>query len=358
MNYKETLYFISTCLTISLEPKNRLAIGKQLKLEMIDWDAVVKVSTSHYVFPALYCNLKRADFLQYLPQDLVSFMEYITTLNRKRNQQITTQAKELNSLLLCNNIIPIFLKGTGNLLADLYEDPAERMVGDIDFIFSKEDYPKAIEILENEKYYSDKEFLKFYRHYPRLTNTSKIAAIEIHNKVLNKPYSAILSFEKINKDAQLFSNIKVASYGDKLLNSVLPKQINDNLYYSKTICLRTVYDVFLLFKKSNGLLPKTNNQKVDKRFNNFIGCVNFLLKIKDLNNFKETNSSKKYLYNYISVLNKSKKEELKIQVLNIFVRFKDQLNILLFSFTSRDYREHSWNRLTSMAFYKRRFGVK
>jgi hypothetical protein len=40
------------------------------------------------------------------------------------------------------------------------------------------------------------------------------------------------------------------------------------------------------------------------------------------------------------------------------VRFKDQLNILLFSFTSRDYREHSWNRLTSMAFYKRRFGVK
>ena len=43
-----------------------------------------------------------------------------------------------------NNCTPIFLKGTGNLLANLYEDIAERMVGDIDFIFSKEDYPKAI----------------------------------------------------------------------------------------------------------------------------------------------------------------------------------------------------------------------
>ena len=69
------------------------------------------------MFPALYCNLKRADFLQYLPQELVSYMEYITNINRGRNKQIITQAKELNSLLLANNITPIFLKGTGNLIS-------------------------------------------------------------------------------------------------------------------------------------------------------------------------------------------------------------------------------------------------
>ena len=147
MSYKETLYFIAKCLTISLEAKNRQEIEKQLKSKSVDWDAVVKVSTAHYVFPALYCNLKRVDFLQYLPHELVSYMEYITDINRDRNKQIISQAKDLNSLLLANNITPIFLKGTGNLLADLYEDIAERMVGDIDFIFSKEDYPKAITIL-------------------------------------------------------------------------------------------------------------------------------------------------------------------------------------------------------------------
>ena len=77
MNYKESLYFIGKCLTISLEEKNRQEIEKQLKSTSIDWDAVVKVSTAHYVFPALYCNLKRADFLHYLPQELVSFMKQI-----------------------------------------------------------------------------------------------------------------------------------------------------------------------------------------------------------------------------------------------------------------------------------------
>ena len=129
------MFFIAKCLTISLEEKNRQEIELILKTTDVDWDAVVKVSTAHYVFPALYCNLKRVDFLKYLPQELVSFMEYITNVNRERNKKIIAQAKELNSLLFDNNITPIFLKGTGNLLAGLYEDLAERMVGDIDFIF-------------------------------------------------------------------------------------------------------------------------------------------------------------------------------------------------------------------------------
>jgi hypothetical protein len=110
MNYKKTLYFIAKCLTISLESKNRQEIEKELKSTSIDWQAVVKVSTGHLVFPALYCNLKRADFLKYLPQELVSYMEYITNINRERNEQIIFQAKELNTLLLKNNITPIFKK--------------------------------------------------------------------------------------------------------------------------------------------------------------------------------------------------------------------------------------------------------
>ena len=85
-------------LTISLEEKNKVEIEIILKTTDIDWDSVVKASTAHYVFPALYCNLKCADFLKYLPNELVSYMEYIANLNRNRNAQIITQAKELNSL--------------------------------------------------------------------------------------------------------------------------------------------------------------------------------------------------------------------------------------------------------------------
>ena len=145
MNYKETLFFIAKCLTISLEAKNKQEIEKQLKSKTIDWDTVVKVSTAHYVFPALYCNLQRANFLDYLPQELVSYMEHITDTNRERNKLITLQANELNNVLLANNIRPIFLKGTGNLLAGIYDDIAERMVGDIVLFSQKRTIQKRLQ---------------------------------------------------------------------------------------------------------------------------------------------------------------------------------------------------------------------
>ena len=153
MNHKETLFFIAKCLTISVEDNNRQEIELILKTRDVDWDAVVKVSTAHYVFPALYCNFKRADFLKYLPVDLIDYMKHITNLNRDRNKQIITQAQDLNTLLLNNNITPIFLKGTGNLLEGLYEDIGERMVGDIDFLLSQKDSYRAFKILKNNNYY-------------------------------------------------------------------------------------------------------------------------------------------------------------------------------------------------------------
>ena len=83
MTYKETLFFIGKCLTINHEEHNKILVEKSLKSNNVDWDAVIKVSTNHYVFPALYCNLKRADFLHYVPKDLVEYMIHITGLNRE-----------------------------------------------------------------------------------------------------------------------------------------------------------------------------------------------------------------------------------------------------------------------------------
>jgi hypothetical protein len=191
LNYKETLFFIAKCLTISLEEKNRQEIEKQLQSKTINWETVVEVSTAHYVFPAMYCNLKRVGFLRYLPQELVNFMEHITNLNRDRNTQIIQQAQELNILLLANSITPIFLKGTGNLLEGLYEDVGERMISDIDFLFSEEDFFKAIDILKKDNYTkpeSELDYFQGFRHYSRLVKKDNIAAVEIHKEVTIEKY--------------------------------------------------------------------------------------------------------------------------------------------------------------------------
>lgn len=254
MTYKETLFFIGKCLTIGHEKQNKMIVEEELKSGKTDWDSVVKVSTAHYVFPALYCNLNRANFLHYVPEDLVAYMQYITNLNRERNQQIIDQAKEINTLLVANNIAPIFLKGTGNLLEGLYEDIAERMVGDIDFIFSKTNYTKAIEILTSfgySKVHDTTYDFPQFKHYPRLQKKNNIAAIEIHKELLIEKYADEFNYKMAKKDSQVVNDVNLMSFDNQLALSIIANQINDGGFHFKNIALRNAYDVFLLSKKTD-----------------------------------------------------------------------------------------------------------
>jgi len=365
LNYKETLFFIAKCLTISLEDKNRHAIEKQLQSDTIDWDAVVKVSTSHYVFPALYCNFKRADFLKYLPADLVDYMKHITDLNRDRNTQILQQAHELNSLLLANNIRPIFLKGTGNLLAGIYDVIGERMVGDIDFIFSKEDYPKAITVLR-EFGYSEVEKYKYYipekKHYRRLQKENNIAAIEIHSELLGiKKYSSEFNYSFVEKDSQIINEVTVLSYANKLNLSIIANQINDHGFYYKTMALRNAYDVFLLSKKTNAKKAVNTLDKLSHPLHCFLAtCYEVFNRVNSL----KYNNTKK-VASYLNVFNRQftnrKRTKGRHKRIKASLFIKERLSIIVKSIMYKEYRVWLFNVLTDKDWYKEKLvqlGIK
>ena len=343
MNYKETLFFVAKCLTITLEKENRKEIEAQLKSTEIDWDAVVKLSTEHYVFPALYCNLKRADFLKHLPEELVNYMIHITDLNRERNLQIIEQAKEVNELLLDNNIAPIFLKGTGNLLEGLYEDIAERMVGDIDFIVSKDDYLKTIKIIKKDNYvktHPERDAFPSHRHYFRLSKEHKIAAVEIHKELLIKKYISEFNFSVIKQDSQIINNASVLSFANQLALSIIAKQINDNGQLFKNISLRNGYDVFLLSKKTSLIKALSNFKELLTPLNNFAAiCYTTFGNTSSLK-YINTEDAKKYLltYNKHNSNIKVRKKYLQKTKNKIFV--KTRVTIIYKSVFNKEYR--SW----------------
>jgi len=356
MTYKETLYFVAKCLTISLEHKNREEIEKQLQSNNIDWDAVVKVSTAHYVFPALYCNLKRADFLKYIPEDLVAYMEEITNLNRDRNTAIIQQARELNTLLLANNITPIFLKGTGNLLAGIYDDIAERMVGDIDFIFSKEDYPKAIQLLRNFDYSEVNKYDYYFpdgKHYRRLQKENNIAAIEIHLEMLAiEKYRKEFNYDFVEKDSQVINEVRVLSYANKLNLSIIANQINDHGFDYKTMALRNSYDVFLLSKKTIAKEAVKKLNKLTNPLNCFLAaCYEIFSKVNSL----EYNKTKATI-SYLSIFNRQfinpKATKKRQKILKIFLVTKLRLNILYKAAVYKTYRVWLFKRVSDKNWYK------
>jgi len=347
-----------------LENKNRQEIEKLLQSGNIDWDAVVKVSTAHYVFPALYCNLKRVDFLQYLPQELVSYMEHITNLNRERNQQIITQAKELNTLLLKNNITPIFLKGTGNLLAGIYDDIAERMVGDIDFLFSEKDLQSANNILKINGYYTPENLLNHFpehRHLRRVIKQKNIAAIEIHKDLLLEKYRNEFNYNFVEKDTQVINEVAVLSYANKLNLSILADQINDRSFYYKTMALRNAYDVFLLSKKTNAKAAVNTLDTLSHPLNCFLAaCYEVFNSVESLeyNNTKQVAS---YLSAFNSQFTNPKATKRKHKLIKSYLYIKSRLKYLYKSAVYKKYRVWLFNIVTDRNWCKKKLvqlGIK
>ena len=64
-----------------------------------------------------------------IPEEVEQAFAEIYDLNRERNQQILQQIDDITAELNKENIQPVFLKGTANLLDGLYSDVGERMIG-------------------------------------------------------------------------------------------------------------------------------------------------------------------------------------------------------------------------------------
>ncbi len=364
MNYKETVYFIAKCLTISLEVNNRQEIEKQLKSTNIDWNSVVKIGTAHYVFPALYINLKKAHLLDYLPKELVIYMKNITDLNRERNKKIIAQSKDLNSLLLANNINPIFIKGTGNLFANIYEDIAERMVGDIDLIFSKDDYPKAINIVKDFGYFEVKKrdyFDPGEKHYAKLKLKTEIAAIEIHSRFVDqKKFDYEFNYNFVSKDTQVINDVTVLSYANKLNLSIIAHQINDNGFYFKTLALRNAYDVFLLSRSTDTLEAiRSFNKQLYHPLNCFLAACQEVFNSHETISYYKNAKTSLYLTSFDDQFKKPIKEQSISTKIYLFT--KRILYILYMAIINKNYRIFLVKSLTDKNWYYEKliqFGIK
>ncbi len=342
MNYKEALFFIGKCLTVSQEEHNKILVEEHLKKTFIDWESIVKISTSHYVFPALYCNLKYTNFLSYLPSDLVEYMKYITDLNRERNQQIIQQAKEINELLLSYNITPVFLKGTGNLLEGLYNDIAERMVGDIDFLVNSDEFEKSIVILKEFGYFENLKSsnpFPLFKHFYKLQKDKRISSVEIHKEMTEEKYANLFNYKSVISNIYQENNITCLGFEDQIKLSIIAVQINDDGQFFNNISLRNAYDVFLLSNKVNSIksIDKLSN-KLFYPLNNFLASAKITLNSKSIN----------YIQN--------KKSDIHI---NIFLRLIDDKKYRK-KFNKKRKRKVSVSSKISTilkAFYKREYAI-
>ena len=221
------------------------------------------------------------------------------------------------------------------------------MVGDIDFIFSKQDYPKAIGLLR-EYGYSEVLKAKYYfpnqHHYRRLHKKGHIAAIEIHKAYTLEKYNTEFNYTLTQKNSQVINKVRVLDHPDALKLTIITNQITDHGFYYKTIPLRNGYDVLLLSNKTNALQAVNKLNKLKKPLQCFLaGCYEVFNSPESLNyrNNKQTTRYLKELNHQFSHPEKTRKKH---------KRIKRYISTRLFLFTL--YRCIVYREYTVWLFYK------
>ena len=240
------------------------------------------------------------------------------------------------------------------------------MIGDIDFIFSIEDYPKAITVLR-EFGYSAVEKKEYYppdkkKHYRRLQKENNIAAIEIHSGLLNIKkyiYANEFNYNFVEKDSQVIKGVTVLSYANKLNLSIIANQINDSGFYYKTMALRNAYDVFLLSKKTNTKDAVNSLNKLSHPLSCFLAACDEVFNKVETIKYIQNAKIALYLRNFNNQFSKPTKRHSKFNKIYIFI--KRILYILYKSFIYKEYRVFLFKSLTDKNWYNQKlvqFGIK
>ena len=217
----------------------------------------IRLSSNHLVLPAIFLRLRETGLSDNLPQDLVVHLNEIFLLNFKRNEEILQQIDEINLQLNSSGIVPVYMKGTANLLDGLYSDPADRMIGDIDFLVRDEDFLSTAEIVLKLGYKTDVEIyddIKTLKDYPRLYRDDVPADIEIHRLPIIPEYADWFGPEIVfNEKKQIHDKINcyVPSDKHKLIQNFVHSQLTNKGHKHRLISLRDLYDCHLLLNRIN-----------------------------------------------------------------------------------------------------------
>ncbi|HAQ20654.1 MAG TPA: hypothetical protein DCR40_15700 [Prolixibacteraceae bacterium] len=256
MTNKELFFFAAKCLSLDDHPDFKEEIIRIISDETNSQN-FVRLCSNHLVLPVIYLKFISHDILPHLPNGLAEFLVEVYHLNLNRNEKILKQVQEIMYHLNKHEIYPTLLKGTGNILDNLYSSTGERMIGDIDLLVSEDDYLRAAQILENDGYFHDNPDyfeVKDMKHYPRLFKKGMPVDVEIHRLPVRIEYTKMYNTDLIDQEKKAINigfSCFVLSDKHKVIHNFIHSQLSDKGYSYGLVPLRDLYDLYLLTKRTD-----------------------------------------------------------------------------------------------------------
>jgi len=344
-------------------PYIREEVIHTISLPSFPWEQFVQVGSSHLILPALFVKLQEEKLLPYLPDELVSHLEEIHTLNVERNRSFIQQVHWLVALLNESDIHPIFLKGAGALLDELYSDPGERVISDIDCLVSAKNFNRAVELLKAEGY-THPPFhtasLPMMHHYPSLFKAQEPAQIEIHRYPVGRRQLKYVDLDAMT--SQLFqSDISHSPHilkgHDQILINVIHSQLKDKGQYYANIPLRNIYEFYKLSKKHDLSQMEISHPHLRLVINNYIAVASKVFSPAFKFPIKKRLRTKLFVLRF--ELSKSNRLYFRWSQTSrsLFDLLHTYLHIISRAFVRKDFRKYLRARLSNPAWYRHHLSV-
>jgi len=223
----------------------------------LPWKQFVDFATDQLLAPAVYRAFERHGLSKSAPSVVRRCLRSMYRLNRVRNAEIVSDciaiAAELNKI----GVRPVFFKGSGHLLTGFYDDPAMRIMSDIDILLPENRSGDCIERLISCGYCVD----TLLRH-PKdqtiavLYSPSGGVSVDLHRSLLAYPYDGLLTPDEVighavehRREGAVFA---VLSPTHQVLVNVGHAELHHNhSYIYGRLALRALYDTALAARRWN-----------------------------------------------------------------------------------------------------------
>ena len=243
-NYKFMLRFISQLLHPQSDvDKSYFPVSQSF------CDRLVQIGSNQLVLPAIYGAIIQKKLEDNFPNDLLTYLQEISSLNQKQNNAILKQMAFLSMFFKKNQINYVFLKGAAMLTLKPYNVINDRMVGDIDILVAEKDIFKAQKILTSigfnpigSKFSFVKDLIPD-RHLKRIVHPDYIAAVELHKSLIIKKSDKIIPENVLENKILSSDGYFIPSSYHLWLHAIFNWQYNDSGLIFNNFSLRTFLDV-------------------------------------------------------------------------------------------------------------------
>jgi hypothetical protein len=236
-----------------LAPKARGAVPSR---DDKDWELIVRFASEHMASPAVW---RAVEGDAAAPEEVKAYFLAIHDMNARRNQMILEGLEELLARFDEFRIKCVLLKGGASVASGLYDDPAERMLTDIDVLVATEQIKEAETALRSNGYKDAtpiqagprRWFMPPRHHLPPLVPPTGGFSIELHTSlVASKQFESLLPPAAILERAFVLQwngrSIFVPHPTDFLIHNIVHSQLHHELFSCGMIGLRQTRELAML----------------------------------------------------------------------------------------------------------------